>query len=342
MEDGKEYSMTLLLEVVKELKEKCTVECLLGVLTGETGGKSAKKSGGSRAKTGKAGAAKSESYWADLIKEASLEGLLEEPPVDGGILQLTTEGSGFLDNPCFADTDDETPKSGRNNEDEEEDEEEEDDDAIAKKAEGIPSAKNAGIADAVLYDALKNLLKTIAQEENLPPYVIFHETSLEDMCVQYPTTMEEMTQILGVGAGKAQKYGQPFIRLIREYVEDNEIERPQDMVAKSSAGRSGIKVYIIHNIDRKIALEDVCIAKNMNMDELLAEIETIVASGTKIDLDYYIQENIDAYRQEEIMDYLTESQEDSVEKALSVLGEDEYTMDEIRLMRIKFLSDRGN
>ena len=151
-----------------------------------------------------------------------------------------------------------------------------------------------------------------------------------------------MTQISGVGAGKATKYGQPFIDLIRKYVEDNEIERPQDIIVKSIINKSGIKVYIIQNIDRKINLEDIAIAKNLTMDELLSEIESIVISGTKINLDYYINNCIDIYHREEIMEYLEEKQEDSLEDALTELGEDEYTMEEIRLIRIKFLSDRGN
>jgi ATP-dependent DNA helicase RecQ len=154
--------------------------------------------------------------------------------------------------------------------------------------------------------------------------------------------MDEMTQISGVGVGKAQKYGQPFIDLIFKYVEDNEIERPQDIVVKSVINKSGLKVYIIQNLDRKINLEDIAIAKNLTVTELLTEIESIVISGTKINIDYYIDEYVDMYHREEIMEYLEQKEEDSLEDALMELGEDEYTMDEIRLMRIKFLSDKGN
>ena len=189
---------------------------------------------------------------------------------------------------------------------------------------------------------LKDLLKSIAKKENLPPYVIFQEISLEDMCVQYPTNMEEMTQITGVGTGKAQKYGKPFIDLIRRYVEDNEIERPQDLVVKSVINKSGLKVYIIQNIDRKISFEDISKAKNLTKDELLTEIESIIFSGTKLDINYYIDETVDIYHQEEIMEYLMNTELDSLETAIKDLGEDEYTMEEIRLMRIKFLSDMGN
>jgi ATP-dependent DNA helicase RecQ len=198
------------------------------------------------------------------------------------------------------------------------------------------------VIDKVLFNMLKDLLKSIAKKENLPPYVIFQEISLEDMCVQYPTNMEEMTQITGVGTGKAQKYGKPFIDLIRRYVEDNEIERPQDLVVKSVINKSGLKVYIIQNIDRKISFEDISKAKNLTKDELLTEIESIIFSGTKLDINYYIDETVDIYHQEEIMEYLMNTELDSLETAIKDLGEDEYTMEEIRLMRIKFLSDMGN
>ena len=154
--------------------------------------------------------------------------------------------------------------------------------------------------------------------------------------------MEEMTQISGVGIGKAQKYGQEFIDLIRKYVEDNEIERAQDIVVKSVINKSKLKVYIIQNIDRKIPLEDIAVSKNLTLEELLREIESIVVSGTKLNIDYYINETIDMYHREEILDYLQSTERDAVEEDLEELGEEEYTLEEIRLMRIKFLSDKGN
>ncbi|MBR4492032.1 MAG: HRDC domain-containing protein, partial [Bacteroidales bacterium] len=198
------------------------------------------------------------------------------------------------------------------------------------------------VVDKALYSMLKDMVKTLAKKENLPPYVIFQDTSLEDMCVQYPTTLEEMTQITGVGIGKAQKYGKPFVALIRKYVEDNEIERPQDLVVKSAINKSGLKVSIIQNIDRRIDFEDIAASKKLTMDELLTVIERIVISGIKLDINYYIDEVIDEGRQEEIMDYLQNSESDDLEKALVELGEDDYTLEELRLMRIKFLSDVGN
>ena len=162
------------------------------------------------------------------------------------------------------------------------------------------------------------------------------------MAIQYPVTVEELKQITGVGSGKALKYGNPFLDLIKEYVEENEIIRPMDMVVKSVVNKSGLKVYIIQNIDRKMVLEDIAYAKNLSLDELLTEIESIVSSGTKIDINYYIDEFVDPYHQEEIFNYFREAESDSVEEALTTLGEDEYTEEEIRLMRIKFMSELGN
>ncbi len=151
-----------------------------------------------------------------------------------------------------------------------------------------------------------------------------------------------MTQITGVGIGKAQKYGKPFVDLIRKYVEDNEIERPQDLVVKSAINKSGLKVHIIQNIDRRIDFEDIAASQKLTMDELLTVIERIVISGTKLDINYYIDEVIDEERQEEIMEYLQSSESDDLEVALRELGEDFYTLEELRLMRIKFISDVGN
>jgi ATP-dependent DNA helicase RecQ len=197
-------------------------------------------------------------------------------------------------------------------------------------------------ADKNLFTMLKDLRKEISRKENLPPFVIFQDPSLEDMAIQYPINFEELKQITGVGAGKATKYGKPFLDLIKSYVEENEIIRPMDMVVKSVVNKSGLKVYIIQNIDRKISLEDIAFAKSMTISELLTEVERIVASGTKLDLSYYVNEYVDTYHQEEIYDYFREAESDSIQSALTNLGEDEFNEEEIRLMRIKFMSDLGN
>jgi ATP-dependent DNA helicase RecQ len=197
--------------------------------------------------------------------------------------------------------------------------------------------------DTELFNILKDLRKKVSKTKNLPPFVIFQDNSLEDMAIQYPINMEELQNIVGVGAGKAQRYGNEFIELIKSYVEEKEIIRPQDMVVKSVVNKSGMKVYIIQAIDRKMSLDDICEAKNLEMPDLLTEIEAIVNSGTKLNIDYYINEILDEEHQEEIFQYFKEeAQSESVEDALKNLGDDEYSEEEIRLMRVKFMSELGN
>src|SRR5690606_29989615 len=179
------------------------------------------------------------------------------------------------------------------------------------------------------------------RDEDLPPYVIFSEPSLEDMATRYPITMEELTNITGVGQGKAEKFGAPFLEAIKDYVEENEIERPDDMVVKSVVNKSGLKVYIIQSIDRKMPLEDIAGAKGKTVDEILEEIEHIVESGTKVNLDYILDELLDEEYQEEIFDYFRDTDEDSIDEAMEEF-EDVYSEEELRMMRIKFLSIMGN
>ncbi len=198
-------------------------------------------------------------------------------------------------------------------------------------------------ADEELFKILKDLRKKISKTKKVPPFVIFQDPSLEDMAIQYPTNLEELQNISGVGAGKAKRYGKDFVEVIKRYVEEKEIERPQDMVVKSVVNKSGLKVYIIQSIDRKLPLDDIAAAKGLEMPQLLDEIEAIVNSGTKINIDYYINEVLDEDHQEEVYDYFREEAEsESVEAALEELGEEEYSEEDIRLMRIKFISEFGN
>ncbi|MFW5644802.1 MAG: HRDC domain-containing protein, partial [Bacteroidota bacterium] len=200
-----------------------------------------------------------------------------------------------------------------------------------------------GTMDAELLQILKDLRKKIAKKHNLPPFVIFQDPSLQDMAIQYPVALEELHNIVGVGAGKAKRYGKEFVDLIKDYVEEKEIIRPQDMVVKSVVNKSGNKVFIIQSIDRQISLEDIANTKNMEMSELLNEIEAIINSGTKLNLDYYINEVIDEDKQEDIFLYFREDAEsESLEEALQELGEEEYSEEEVRLMRIKFMSEMGH
>jgi ATP-dependent DNA helicase RecQ len=190
---------------------------------------------------------------------------------------------------------------------------------------------------------LKDLRKKIAKQKSVPPFVVFQDPSLEDMAIQYPTTLEELQNISGVGTGKANKFGKEFVKVIKSYVEEKEIIRPQDMVVKSVVNKSGLKVYIIQSIDRKIPLDDIAEAKGLEMGALLDEVEAIVNSGTRLNIDYYIDQVLDSEHQQEVFDYFREDAEtESVQEALDELGEDEYTEEDIRLIRIKFMSELGN
>jgi len=326
--EGKEY-IQILLSTIQELKQQFKDKHIINVIVGKASS-DVKKFKHNQLKCFGEGQDKSEKFWTSLIRQTLLEKLLVKDIENYGILKITPAGEKFLKKPYSISI---VKVENEDNEDDDED---------ADIEASVSGGQKEGVIDKALYKMLKDLLKHIAKKENLPPYVIFQDISLEDMCIQYPTKMDEMTQITGVGTGKAQKYGQPFIDLIKKYVEDNEIERPQDLVIKSVINKSGLKVYIIQNIDAKISFEDIAIAKSLTLDELLTEIESIVMSGTKLDINYYIEQTIDIYHQEEILDYLMNTEIDSLEQAIKDLGEDEYTLEELRIMRIKFLSDMGN
>ncbi len=268
-----------------------------------------------------------EKYWTSIIRQAIVNKLLSKDIENYGILKVTKEGKDFIKKPytilVAKDHDYDNP----------------DEDTFDE--ERVAFSKDSG-TDKTLFAMLKDLRKTMAKKMNLPPFVIFQDPSLEDMTIQYPITMDELTQIVGVGHGKAHKFGQPFLDLIKEYVEDNDITRPNDMVIKSSVNKSAMKISIIQNIDKKIPLEDIAHSKNLGFDELLTEIESIVSSGTRLDINYYIEDNIDEYHQEDILEYFHEADSDNVEEALRALGENEYEEEEVRLMRIKFISEVGN
>lgn len=268
------------------------------------------------------GKQKDELYWKAVVRQCVIEDLLSKDIENYGVVKVTRAGEDFLKHPYKV----EVVKDRSYGQEDPED----------SMSGGVEAT------DKVLYAMLKSLLKEIAHKENLPPYVIFQDVSLKDMTIQYPVTMEEMTHVTGVGVGKAHKYARPFLDLIKKYVEENEIERPQDIVVKSPANKAGLKGYIIQSIDRKLSLEDIAVAKNLTMDELLTEIESIVNSGLRLNIDYYIEERLDEYNQQEIYDYFLEAENDSVKKALEDLGEDEYDETEIRLVRIQFLSNEGN
>ena len=202
---------------------------------------------------------------------------------------------------------------------------------------------SGGIAyDEELLGLLKALRKRVAKEKNLPPYVIFQETSMEEMATTYPTTREEMAQINGVGMGKVQKFGRQFLDLITKYVEDNEIETAKDVVIKSTVNKSKVKIFIIQQIDRKVDLDEIAESKSLSMEDLMEEIEHICYSGTRLNLDYYINQVMDEDRQDEIFEYFMQAESDNIALALREFGGDDFTEQDLRLMRIKFLSEVAN
>lgn len=200
----------------------------------------------------------------------------------------------------------------------------------------------AGAAlDPTLYAMLKDLRKKVSQKHQLPPYVIFQDVSLEQMATVYPITLEELQNIQGVGAGKARRYGKEFVELIKKHCEENDIERPEDLRVRTVAKKSVLKVKIIQSIDRQIALDDIADAQGIDFEDLLDEVEAIVYSGTKINIDYFLEDVMDDDHVDDIYEYFKESETDDLETAMEELGED-YSEDEIRLVRIKFISDMGN
>ena len=271
------------------------------------------------------GDGKPQKFWNTVVRQALINKLLEKDIENYGLLKITDAGTEFITNPY----------SIMLSEDHDYDTLEDD--------EITTSGGRTGAVDEELFHIVKNLRKKISRDKNLPPFVIFQDPSLEDMAIQYPITLEEMQNISGVGVGKATRYGKEFVDLIKKYVDENDIIRPQDMVVKSVVNKSGLKVYIIQSIDRKRLLEDIADAKGLVMSELLDEIEAIVNSGTKLDLNYYLNEVLDEEHQEEVFDYFRdEAETESIDAALDELGEDEYSEEDIRLMRIKFMSEMGN
>jgi ATP-dependent DNA helicase RecQ len=204
----------------------------------------------------------------------------------------------------------------------------------------LQSAKSAAF-DEELYTLLVDLRKSVSKQMEVPPFVVFQEPSLKDMCLQYPITIEELTHVQGVGVGKAQRFGEPFVELIAQYVEENDIDRPQDYFMKSLVNKSGLKVQLIQNIDRKLPLEDIAASQGKTFEALLEEIETIVASGTRVNLNYYIDDLLDKTDQEEIFDYFNEAETDGIVEAYKEF-EGTYTEEELRLVRIRYMSEVAN
>ncbi|MDZ4845760.1 MAG: DNA helicase RecQ [Chitinophagales bacterium] len=321
--EGKEF-IALALKTIAAVKENHAIHDIVNIIVGKKTQELVTFGYNMLDMFGK-GADKSDTFWNSAIRQAMLIGLIGKDIENYGLLKVSPEGKKFLTKPHSVPI--------ALNHDFEKQATEQDEEA----AEARP-----GALDSALLHLLKDLQKKAGKEHNLPPYVIFQDPSLEDMATQYPITMEELANITGVSKGKAQKYGKPFVELIAQYVEDNDIERTSDMVVKSLVNKSAMKVYIIQNIDKKIQPDDIARSKGLKLDDILTEIKTIVDSGTKVDLRYYIDQVIDNDQQDLIYDYFREAETDSLDDAYQELKDEGVTREELRLMQIKFLSEVAN
>ncbi len=267
---------------------------------------------------------KTDKFWNSIIRQALVFRLLEKDIENYGLLKLNKEGKEYIKNPYSIMVA------------EDHDFDAVDEDTTAKASGG------SGAADEELFKLLKSLRRDISEKKNVPPFVIFQDPSLEDMATRYPINTEELKNISGVGTGKAKKYGKEFVELIARYVEEKEIDRPQDLVVKSVVKKSGVKVAIIQSIDRKVGLDDIAESQGITMSDLITEIEAIINSGTKLNIDYYITQVIDQENLEEVYSYFSEAESESIDDALNELGEEFYSEEEIRLVRIKFMSEVAN
>ena len=309
------------LDTVIALKEKFKAEHVIDVLLGKETSEILSYNQDELEVFG-CGQGEDEKKWATVIRQALIAGYLDKDIENYGLLKVTKAGHEFLKHPVSF-------KIVQDN----------DFDEIEEEA----PMKGGGVCavDPVLYAILKDLRKKIAKKLELPPYVIFQDPSLEAMATTYPVTLEELQNIPGVGAGKAKRYGEEFVKVIKKHCDENEIERPEDLRVRTVANKSKLKVSIIQGIDRKIALDELAESKGLEFSDLLDEVEAIVYSGTKINIDYFLEEVIDEDHIEDIFEYFKEAESDDLEAAIEELGRD-YTEEEIRLVRIKFLSEMGN
>ncbi len=314
--------MAIALRSVKELDENFGIKAIVDFIIGhET--KEILDFGFNKKELFGAGKDKDENFWGSVLRQAMLHGLVNKDIESYGLLKMTNKGLCFIKKPhsFLIPLNHDFGKALPDNDE---------------------PAGRTSVLDEGLLSILKDLRRREAKRLNVPPYVIFQDPSLEDMAIQYPISMEDMTKISGVSLGKATRYAKPFLELIRKYVEENEIERPSEVVVKQMANKSRVKVSIIQHIDRKIDLPDVARAVGLTMDELMDELDAIVESGTKVNIDYYLEEAIDETVREDIFDYFMQSESDDIKAAYKDLREDEVTMEEIRLVRIKFLSEMAN
>ena len=314
--------MVIALKAIKALNESFATEYVVNIITGKlTPNIQMFRHDGIDAFA--SGNEKEAYFWNSMIRQMLLEGLLKKDIEEYGVLKITKGGETFLKKP-------KSFKIVLNNTFEEANADDEESEALAGAA-----------SDDRLFEMLKEVRHREAKKKNLPPFVIFLETSLQDMSTLYPTNLEELEKCSGVSKGKAIKFGRPFVELITKYVEENNIERPDDFVMKSVVNKSGNKVYIIQNTDKKVSLETIAKNKGWRMDEMLEEMETIAASGTKLNLDYAIDEMLDEDDQDEIIEYFKGCETSSLQVAQEELAEYNFNWEQLKIMRIKFLSVYG-
>ncbi len=313
----------LLIQTVKDTKQQYKAKNVVNTLIGHANAMLKSHKTDKTQYFGK-GKDKDSLYWMALIRQLLVAGFLRKEIEQYGVIKVTKRGEAFIKNPTsFMMTEDHVY-------------DEENDDSIITK-----SGSSGGVADEKLLKMLKDLQKSVAKKHKVPPYAVFQESSLEDMVLKYPVKMEELSKVYGVGEGKARKYGKEFIELIARYVEENDIIRPDDLVVKSTGTNSSLKLSIIQNTDRKIPLEDIAKSKGLELSELIDEMQRIIYSGTKLNIQYAIDEILDEEQQEEIFEYFMESETDRIQDAYDEFDGD-YEEEELRLMRIKFLSEVAN
>ena len=319
--EGKELLVTAL-EAIDLLRERYKAEHIVDFLMGKETADIVSYQQNEMEQFG-SGQEEDDKTWNAVLRQALIAGYLTKEIENYGTLRITPQGREFMEHPT----------SFRVVKDKEFEEDE--------GADMPMRGSGASAVDPALFSIMKDLRKKLSKQLDVPPFVIFQDPSLEAMATTYPVTLEELQNIPGVGSGKAKRYGTEFVALIKKYVEENEIERPEDMRVRTVANKSKLKVYIVQSIDRKVALDDIASSKGLEFSELLDEIESIVYSGTRINIDYFIFDAIDEDRVDDIYQYFKESTTDSLQEAIEELGSD-YTEDEIRLVRIKFLSEMAN
>ena len=311
----------LVLQAIEILKENFTIKPIVDFISGHQS-KEMKDFEFVKLDLFAKGAGREEHFWHSVIRQCLLHDLIYKEVERYGILRIYEKGQAFLDSPRNVQI------SINHNYDD------------GSREENTSTRSTA--LDIVLLGTLKDLRKRIAHQKNVPPYVVFQDPSLEDMANQYPISLEDMLKITGVSKGKSDKYGKPFIELIKQYVEEHDIDRPTDFVMKQVANKSRAKIAIIQAVDKKINLEEIAVSNKMSMEDLLDEMDMIVSSGTRLNIDYYLEDQIDEGVREDIYDYFMEAESDSVEAAFAELEEDDINREEIKLLRIKFLSEMAN